>query len=62
MDSSNDLNLEEQVKKRAYELYERRKKLAIWQYGKLGTEKGDYYEALSEIRKDKKCGLNQPHN
>ena len=55
MDSSTHLNLEELVKNRAYEIYKRRCKLALWQYGKLGTELGDHLQAEREIRKEQKC-------
>jgi hypothetical protein len=56
MDSSTHLNLEELVKNRAYEIYKRRCKLALWQYGKLGTPAGDWKQAEVEIRgESKKC-------
>ena len=40
--------MEELIKKRAYEIYIRRTQSDIWQFGQLGTQDGDWYQAEKE--------------
>ena len=49
--------IEELVKKRAYEIYIHRTQSLIWDFGRLGTEKGDYYQAEREIRAETKSSF-----
>lgn len=55
----NDKNFEDLVRDRAYQIYIRRTQSPLWDYGRLGTELGDYYQALSEIRLEQKAVTNR---
>jgi hypothetical protein len=47
----------EQVRKRAYEIWEMRCKSKLWDYGKLGTPEGDFRQAEREIKYGTKNNL-----
>ena len=47
--------MEEEIKKRAYEIYIRRTLSPMWYWGQLGTKDGDWAQAEKEI-KEERCG------
>jgi hypothetical protein len=51
-----DINIEELIKKRAYEIYVRRTQDPIWKYGKWGTKEGDWKQAERELLKEVQDG------
>ena len=46
--------MEDLIRKRAYEIYIRRTQSEIWDWGRKGTELGDYYQAEKEIKNEYK--------
>jgi hypothetical protein len=50
---------EDLVRERAYHIYIRRTQSLIWDYGRLGTQDGDYFQALHEITLEQKAVTNR---
>ena len=53
------IDFEESVRRRAYEIYIRRTQSPLWDYGRLGTQDGDYFQALKEITFEQKALTNR---
>ena len=51
--------MEELIRKRAYEIYIRRTQSEIWDWGRKGTQDGDYFQALKEILLEQKAVNNR---
>ena len=46
--------MEDDIRKRAYQIYIRRVQSEVWDYGRKGTADGDYFQALRELRDEAK--------
>jgi hypothetical protein len=49
---TNNKTFEDLVRERAHQIYIRRTKSPIWQFGQLGTKEGDWRQAEREIQKE----------
>ena len=58
MDTQNK-TFEDLIRERAYQIYIRRTQSPIWDYGRLGTQDGDYFQALKEITLEQKALTNR---
>ncbi len=55
----NEKTFEDLVRERAYQIYIRRTLSPLWDYGHLGTQDGDYFQALKEITLEQKAVMNR---
>ena len=52
-------DLHKQIERRAYEIYIRRTQSPLWDWGRKGTQDGDYFQALHEITLEQKAITNR---
>lgn len=50
---------EDLVRERAYQIYIRRTQSEIWDYGRKGTQDGDYFQALKEVTLEQRAITNR---
>ena len=51
------MDIEDLIKKRAYEIYIRRTQSELWDWGRMGSQNGDWTQAEFEVRKEQKNGF-----
>jgi hypothetical protein len=51
--------IEQLIRERAYQIYIRRTQSPLWDYGRLGTQDGDWSQAEKEILAEQKAVKNR---